>query len=185
MVHLALVRPLDFLGMRVCRFGLWARPLWIGLAVMDFVRRVWIAVVHLARVRRTLCLGAPIIACVAEWNIRRPFCLGRRRWGEPVCKFVKCVETHAKHRYSVPGYTYEYWLDIPYWVCAYANRQHEGSEEFAPARKAARRAPPSVAVIGAYIYVCRYVFVCLCVCKHIAIRIHTHVDIWSQTHTRI
>ncbi len=74
-----------------------------------------------------------------------------------MCKFVKCVETHAKHRYSVPGFTYEDWLDVPYWVCAYANRQHAGSEECALSLL-------RPFFIGAYIYVRRYVFACLCVC---------------------
>ena len=43
---------------------LWARPLWMGPAVTDFVRRVWTAVRHLARATRELCLGAAVIASV-------------------------------------------------------------------------------------------------------------------------
>ena len=74
-----------------------------------------------------------------------------------MCKFVKCVETHAKHRYSVPGFTYEDWLDIPYWVCAYANRQHAGSEECAPLYALQ---PSSVRT---FTYIDMYLFVRVCV----------------------
>lgn len=38
-------------------------------------------------------------------------------WGEPVLEFIACCETHAKLR--------QLGTDASYWVCAYANRQHE------------------------------------------------------------
>ena len=38
-------------------------------------------------------------------------------WGEPVLDFIKCVEEHARVR--------ELGEDATYWVCAYANNQHE------------------------------------------------------------
>ncbi len=93
-VHLALVRPVRFLGgaglLPLCVVGpasmdwpgrylcggpgkyglarpllvLWARPLWMGPAVTDFDRRVWTAVRRLARATRELCLGAAVIASV-------------------------------------------------------------------------------------------------------------------------
>ena len=47
----------------------------------------------------------------------------RNRWGEPVFKFVACLLQHARDRYYIAGDD-DSWLDIPYWVCAYANNQH-------------------------------------------------------------
>ncbi len=46
------------------------------------------------------------------------------RWGEPVVKFIACLLQHARDRYYIAGDD-DAWLDIPYWVCAYANNQHE------------------------------------------------------------
>ncbi len=45
------------------------------------------------------------------------------RGGEPVFKFVACLLQHARDRYYLAGDD-DSWLDIPYWVCAYANNQH-------------------------------------------------------------
>ncbi len=47
----------------------------------------------------------------------------RNRWGEPVFKFIACLLQHARDRYYIAGDD-DSWLDIPYWVCAYANNQH-------------------------------------------------------------
>ena len=99
-----------------------------------------------------------------------------------MCKFVKCVETHAKHRYSVPGFTCEDWLDVPYWVCAYANRQHAGSEECAPlAGLPAERLPLRPSSLRTFTYLDMYLRVCVCVCvcvyKYYDIQIYRHVDI--------
>ena len=47
----------------------------------------------------------------------------RNRWGEPVFKFVACLLQHGRDRYYIAGDD-DSWLDIPYWVCAYANNQH-------------------------------------------------------------
>ena len=38
-------------------------------------------------------------------------------WGEPVLDFIKCLKEHARVR--------ELGEDATYWVCAYANNQHE------------------------------------------------------------
>jgi hypothetical protein len=46
------------------------------------------------------------------------------RWGEPVTDFISCLLQHARDRYYIAGDD-DSWLDIPYWVCAYANNQHE------------------------------------------------------------
>ena len=43
--------------------------------------------------------------------------LGCGRWGEPVCDFIACLERHAELRGLGE--------DTVYWVCAYANNQHE------------------------------------------------------------
>ena len=47
----------------------------------------------------------------------------RNRWGEPVFQFIACVLQHARDRYYIAGDD-DSWLDIKYWVCAYANNQH-------------------------------------------------------------
>ena len=47
----------------------------------------------------------------------------RNRWGEPVFKFVACLLQHARDRYFIAGDD-DWWVDIKYWVCAYANNQH-------------------------------------------------------------
>jgi hypothetical protein len=47
----------------------------------------------------------------------------RNRWGEPVFKFIACLLQHARDRYYIAGDD-DSWLDIKYWVCAYANNQH-------------------------------------------------------------
>ncbi len=47
----------------------------------------------------------------------------RNRWGEPVSQFIACVLQHARDRYFIAGDD-DSCLDIPYWVCAYANNQH-------------------------------------------------------------
>jgi hypothetical protein len=47
----------------------------------------------------------------------------RNRWGEPVFLFIACLLQHARDRYYIAGDD-DSWLDIPYWVCAYANNQH-------------------------------------------------------------
>ena len=57
----------------------------------------------------------------------------RNRWGEPVFQFVACLLQHARDRYYIAGDD-DSWLDIPYWVCAYANNQHA----YAPLPKKAR-----------------------------------------------
>jgi len=44
-------------------------------------------------------------------------------WGEPVVKFVACVEQHMELR--------GLHVDTPFWVCAYANRQHSLDAEIA------------------------------------------------------
>lgn len=41
-------------------------------------------------------------------------------WGEPVVEFISCIEAHVKDR----GLS----EDTPYWVCAYANNQHQLDE---------------------------------------------------------
>jgi hypothetical protein len=46
----------------------------------------------------------------------------RIRWGEPVFKFIACLLQHARDRYYIAGDD-DSWLDIKYWVCAYANNQ--------------------------------------------------------------
>lgn len=55
----------------------------------------------------------------------------RARWGEPVKDFVKVLEKHAKVRYP-KGQRNERDCDqnepsddVTYWVCAYANNQHD------------------------------------------------------------
>ena len=50
-------------------------------------------------------------------------CRVPNRWGEPVFKFIACLLQHARDRYYIAGDD-DSWLDIPYWVCAYANNQH-------------------------------------------------------------
>ncbi len=50
-------------------------------------------------------------------------CRVRNRWGEPVFKFIACLLQHARDRYYIASDD-DSWLDIPYWVCAYANNQH-------------------------------------------------------------
>ncbi len=45
------------------------------------------------------------------------------RWGEPFFKFIACLLQHARDRYYIAGDD-DSWLDIKYWVCAYANNQH-------------------------------------------------------------
>jgi len=97
-----------------------------------------------------------------------------------VCKFVKCVETHAKHRYSVPGFTYEDWLD--YCPIGCAPTRTGSTREYSDECALSLLRP---LFIGAYIYVHRYVFVRLCVCKYLDIQIYRHVDIQTQTHTCI
>ena len=47
----------------------------------------------------------------------------RNRWGQPVFKFIACLLQHARDRYYIAGDD-DSWLDIKYWVCAYANNQH-------------------------------------------------------------
>ena len=44
------------------------------------------------------------------------------RWGEPVWAFVSCILQHAKERYYTSADD-ESFLDVPYWICAYANNQ--------------------------------------------------------------
>jgi hypothetical protein len=46
------------------------------------------------------------------------------RWGEPVEQFIACLLQHARDRYYIAGDD-DSWLDTMYWVCAYANNQHE------------------------------------------------------------
>ncbi len=50
-------------------------------------------------------------------------CRVPNRWGEPVFLFIACLLQHARDRYYIAGDD-DSWLDIPYWVCAYANNQH-------------------------------------------------------------
>jgi hypothetical protein len=50
-------------------------------------------------------------------------CRVRNRWGEPVFQFIACLLQHARDRYYIAGDD-DSWLDIKYWVCAYANNQH-------------------------------------------------------------
>ena len=50
-------------------------------------------------------------------------CRARNRWGEPVFQCVACLLQHARDRYFIAGDD-DSWLDIKYWVCAYANNQH-------------------------------------------------------------
>ena len=45
------------------------------------------------------------------------------RWGEPVEQFIACLLQHARDRYYIAADD-DSWLDIKYWVCAYANNQH-------------------------------------------------------------
>ena len=47
----------------------------------------------------------------------------RNRWGEPVFEFIACLLQHARDRYYIAADD-DSWLDIKYWVCAYANNQH-------------------------------------------------------------
>ena len=47
----------------------------------------------------------------------------RNRWGEPVFEFIACLLQHARDRYYIAADD-DSWLDITYWVCAYANNQH-------------------------------------------------------------
>ena len=44
-------------------------------------------------------------------------------WVEPICKFEACLEQHA-HVRELAGHT-------SYWVCAYANNQHDVEEDIA------------------------------------------------------
>jgi hypothetical protein len=44
------------------------------------------------------------------------------RWGEPVEQCISCLVQHARDRYFVAPDD-DSWLDIAYWVCAYANNQ--------------------------------------------------------------
>ncbi len=73
----------------------------------------------------------------------------RNRWGEPVFQFIACLLQHARDRYYIAGDD-DSWLDIPYWVWAYANNQHAykpppapppHSYRLRPARARAWRSP--------------------------------------------
>ena len=93
-------------------------------------------------------------AAVGRAELQRPEWFVSHWWGEPVVLFIACLMQHAKDRfYRSPDD--ESWLDTPYWVCAYANNQHElGSDVTADPqsssfRKAMRRARGTVSVIDA------------------------------------
>ena len=43
----------------------------------------------------------------------------RNRWGEPVFRLIACLLQHARDRCYFAGDD-DSWLDIRYWVCAYA-----------------------------------------------------------------
>mmetsp|Transcript_47418 Transcript_47418/g.103745 ORF Transcript_47418/g.103745 Transcript_47418/m.103745 type:complete len:690 (-) Transcript_47418:162-2231(-) len=49
-------------------------------------------------------------------------------WGEAIQDFIACIETHANHR-LVKKRNVPVPKDVPYWVCAYANRQHSLAQE--------------------------------------------------------
>mmetsp|Transcript_90216 Transcript_90216/g.254531 ORF Transcript_90216/g.254531 Transcript_90216/m.254531 type:complete len:1426 (-) Transcript_90216:73-4350(-) len=42
-------------------------------------------------------------------------------WGEPIREFFRCLELHSRMRQLHPSH--------PFWICAYANRQHDLSNE--------------------------------------------------------
>jgi hypothetical protein len=69
-----------------------------------------------------LTLVRPMPLCVAsELRVDVP---RASRWGEPVEQFISCLLQHARDRYFVAEDD-DSWLNIPYWVCAYANNQWE------------------------------------------------------------
>ena len=45
-------------------------------------------------------------------------CTGSHWWGEPIVSFVNCCQRHAHLRHLEDS-------EATYWVCGYANRQHE------------------------------------------------------------
>ncbi len=75
-----------------------------------------------AAVRLTLVRPTPLALC-HSLRSRECMCRVRNRWGEPVFKFIACILQHARDRYYIAGDD-DSWLDIKYWVCAYANNQH-------------------------------------------------------------
>ncbi len=87
-----------------------------GAGTREVRRAAGTVVVRLALVRPTPLSAT---ACRAAKRMRRV----RNRWGEPVFKFIACLLQHARDRYYIAGDD-DSWLDIKYWVCAYANNQH-------------------------------------------------------------
>ena len=85
-----------------------------GAGTREVRRAAEAVVVRLALVRPTPLSAT---ACGAEH-----MCV-RNRWGEPVFEFIACLLQHARDRYYIAGDD-DSWLDIKYWVCAYANNQH-------------------------------------------------------------
>ncbi len=86
-----------------------------GAGTREVRRAAEALVVRLALVWPTLLSAT---ACGAA-----SMCRVRNRWGEPVFLFIACLLQHARDRYYIAGDD-DSWLDIKYWVCAYANNQH-------------------------------------------------------------
>lgn len=63
-------------------------------------------------------------------------------WGEPVYDFVRCVEAHAADRGKCTAHASNRKYHASYWVCAYANNQHDIAADLAedPAQSSFRRA---------------------------------------------
>ena len=66
---------------------------------------------------------APKPAPVPCRELQRPLWFVSHWWGEPLFQFISCLLQHARDRYYLTADD-DSWLDIPYWVCAYANNQH-------------------------------------------------------------
>jgi len=68
--------------------------------------------------RRADCAFVELLTCKRQ----RPKWFVSHWWGESIRQFVACIEKHRWLRQMSPD-------DDPYWVCAYANRQHSLAKE--------------------------------------------------------
>jgi hypothetical protein len=66
---------------------------------------------------------APEATPVACAELQKPLWFVSHWWGEPIEQFISCLLQHARDRYYLTADD-DSWLDIKYWVCAYANNQH-------------------------------------------------------------